>query len=375
MRSTLSADRERFGREWPRDWAAHLRAEHGFDLATSLLGVPLPHPIGKASGQLSLKAEQLQHDADAGLAFDVLKTVIGEDATGDRSMGAWAIHETRMAVERRDAADGRRGWTVTWKGRGWDGTLAEYCALLEAGRQMTRDGRQLVLPSVKLHLPPQDEAFREAEYAYTLGELRAAWGRDPLLLEHDFSPTLAGDARGESREDVLRWISELPGLIRRHAGGPVRVGLKLMNATFDDAFQADMLRAAVGADAVTVFNRLWDAGRQVAYGGWELSDRNLRVLASVGRRGQERSGTGNVISGRQVVAYARAGCSTVQCHTAFQLPLGEYAAEAGSRTARTLHQLVFDPADGLLAVMLEEEEARRLHRRGGELRFRDLVAA
>jgi dihydroorotate dehydrogenase len=148
-----------------------------------------------------------------------------------------------------------------------------------------------------------------------------------------------------------------------------------MNATLDDAFQADMLRAAVGADAVTVFNRLWDAGRQVAYGGWELSDRNLRVLASVGRRGQERSGTGNVISGRQVVAYARAGCSTVQCHTAFQLPLGEYAAEAGSRTARTLHQLVFDPADGLLAVMLEEEEARRLHRRGGELRFRDLVAA
>lgn len=373
MPSTLSAERERLGREWRRDWAEQVRAGHRFDLSTSLLGVPLLHPIGKASGQLSLRPEQLQHDADAGLSFAVLKTVIGEDAAGARSMGEWAIHETRMVVERRDAPGGRTGWTVTWKGRGWDGTLAGYCALVEAGRAHSRAGHLLVLPSVKLHLPPAGEEFREAEFAHTLGALRAAWGADPLLLEHDFSPTLAGDPRGREREDILRWIDELPGMIRAHGGGPVRVALKLMNATFDDAFQAGMLRAAAGADAVTVFNRLWDKGRGVAYGGWELSDRNLAVLAAVPRDGQERSGTGNVISGRQVVEYARRGCSTVQCHTAFQLPLGEYAAGAGSRTARTLHQLVFDPADGLLAVMLEEEKAGRLHRHDGELRFRDLV--
>lgn len=374
MPSTLSTERERFGREWPRDWADQLLASHGFDLSTSLLGARLPHPIGKASGQLSLKREQLLHDADAGLSFTVLKTVIGEDASGARTMGEWAIHETRMAVERRDAPDGRTGWTVTWKGRGWDGSLEEYCALVEAGRELTSGGRLLVLPSVKLHLPRAGEQFRETEYSHTLGALRAAWGGGPLLLEHDFSPTLAGDARGQEREDILRWIGELPGLIRANAGGPARVALKLMNATFDDAFQAEMLRAAFGADAVTVFNRLWDKDRQVAYGGWELSDRNLAVLSAVPRRGQERSGTGNVISGRQVLAYARCGCSTVQCHTAFQLPLREYAAGTGSRTARTLHRLVFDPSDGLLAVMLEEEKAGRLHRHGGELRFRDLVA-
>jgi hypothetical protein len=373
MRSTLSAERERFGREWPPGWAGQLRASHGFDLSTSLLGIPLPHPIGKASGQLSLRSEQLQHDADAGLSFTVLKTVIGEDASGARTMGEWAIHETRMAVERRDAADGRAGWTVTWKGRGWDGTLAEYCALVESGRQLTKAGQLLVIPSVKLHLPPGGEEFREAEYAHTLGALHAAWGTEPLLLEHDFSPTLAGDARGREREDILRWIAELPGLIRSHADGPVRVALKLMNATFDDGFQAEMLRASASADAVTVFNRLWDKERQVAFGGWELSDRNLAVLSSVARHGQERSGTGNVISGRQIVAYAKCGCSTVQCHTAFQLPLREYAAAAGSRTARTLHRLILDPDDGLLAVMLEEEKAGRLHRHGGELRFRDLV--
>lgn len=374
MPSTLSAERERFGREWPRDWAGQLRASHGFDLSTSLLGAPLAHPIGKASGQLSLRPEQLRHDADAGLAFTVLKTVIGEDACGGRTMGEWAIHETRMAVERRDAPDGRKGWTVTWKGRGWDGTLAEYCSLVEKGRKLTSGGGLLVLPSVKLHLPPSGEQFRESEYSHTLGALRDAWGQEPLMLEHDFSPTLAGDARGRERKDILRWINELPGLIRSNARGPARVALKLMNATFDDVFQAEMLRAASSADAVTVFNRLWDKDRQVASGGWELSDRNLTVLSAVPRHGQERSGTGNVISGRQILAYARCGCSTVQCHTAFQLPLAEYAAEAGSRTARTLHRLVFDPVDGLLAVMQEEEKAGRLHRHGGELRFRDLVA-
>lgn len=374
MRSTLSAERERLGREWRADWAAELRSHHGFDLSTSMLGEPLPHPIGKASGQLSLKREQLQHDADAGLAFSVLKTVIGEDPAGLRSMGEWAIRESRMAVERRDAPDGRTGWTVTWKGRGWDGTLADYCALVGAGRELTRAGQLLVLPSVKLHLPAHGEEFREAEFAHTLGALRSAWGGETMLLEHDFSPTLAGDARGQERDDILRWVADLPGLIRSHGHGPVQVALKLMNATFEDHFQQAMLRAAAGASAVTVFNRLWDEERKVAFGGWELSDRNLRVLAATPRDGQERSGTGNVISGRQVAAYARCGCSTVQCHTAFQLPLGEYAASAGSRTARTLHHLVFDPADGLLQVMLEEEDAGRLHRHGGELRFRDLVA-
>src|SRR5438445_5180435 len=34
------------------------------------------------------------------------------------------------------------------------------------------------------------------------------------------------------------------------------------------------------ADALVCFNRLFDAARGVAYGGWDLSDRNLRVLDS-----------------------------------------------------------------------------------------------
>src|SRR6266550_2485187 len=130
----LERDFDRFRRELPRDFADHVRDAYRIDLAARYLDCPLAHPIGKGSGQLSLNAGQLEEDAAAGLAFVVLKTVIAQDETGARSMAAWAIHETRMKVERRAASDGGRpGWTVTWKGRGWDRTLDEYLGLVRSG--------------------------------------------------------------------------------------------------------------------------------------------------------------------------------------------------------------------------------------------------
>src|SRR6195256_1096777 len=88
----------------------------------------------------------------------------------------------------------------------------------------------------------------------------------------------------------------------------------------------------------------------------------------------ELSGTGGVSSGGTVLGHARRGCESVQVHTFFQLPLEEYAATDGSRTQRALHRLVFDPADGLIAGMLELEARGALERRGGELHFLDLAA-
>ena len=62
-----------------------------------------------------------------------------------------------------------------------------------------------------------------------------------------------------------------------------------MNARFDDAFQLEMMAAAGAADALVCFNRLWDAAARVAYGGWDLSERNLRVLrAAAPGRGVRR---------------------------------------------------------------------------------------
>ena len=369
-RALLTSDFERFKGELPRDFAAHVRGTYHIDLSARYLGEPIPHPIGKGSGQLSLNAGQLETDADAGLAFVVLKTVIAQDSGGAQSMAAWAIHETKMKVERRGD-----GWTVSWKGRGWDRSFDEYLALVRAGRDLTRAGRLLAVPSVNYHLPRLDEPFRDDEYAFTTHALADAWGASPLLLEKDFSPTLAGDRLAEEKQQILRWLREVPQRIRAH--GEVRLAMKLMNARFDDDFQREMMEAAGSADALVVFNRLFDAVQGVAYGGAELSDRNLRVLARLTPGASpgipSLSGTGNVSSGRMIVEYALRGCSSVQLHTFFQLPLEEYPATDGSRTQRALHALIFDPRDGLLAVMLEREAAGVVERRGGELHFLDLL--
>src|SRR5216117_1582463 len=365
--ASLTRDFERFKRELPRDSPSPVRDTYRINLAARYLGRPLPHPIGKGSGQLSLNTGQLETDAEARLAFVVLKTVIAQDAAGAQSMAAWAIHETKMKVERRGG-----GWTVTWKGRGWDRSFEDYLALVRAGRDLTRAGRLLTVPSVKYNLPRLNEPFRLDEYALTTRALANAWGESPLLLEKDFSPTLAGDRLAEEKQQILRWLHEVPACIREHSA--VRLAMKLMNARFDARFQREMMEAASAADTLVVFNRLFDAERGVAYGGPELSDRNLRVLGSLtpgGSRGL--SGTGNIHTGRLIVEYAQRGCSSVQLHTFFQLPLEEYPATDGSRTQRALHALVFDPRDGLLAVMLEREAAGTLARRGGELRFLDLL--
>jgi hypothetical protein len=371
-RASLTNDFERFKRALPRDFPSHVRDTYRINLAAQYLGRPLPHPIGKGSGQLSLNSGQLETDAEAGLAFAVLKTVIAQDAAGAQSMAAWAIHESKMKVERRGA-----GWTVTWKGRGWDRPFDEYLALVRTGRDLTQGGQLVTVPSVKYHLPRLDEPFRDAEYAFTTAALAKAWGEAPLLLEKDFSPTLAGDQLSDEKAQILRWLREVPQRIRAH--GDVRLSMKLMNARFDDDFQREMMEAASGADALVVFNRLFDATTGVAYGGPELSDRNLRVLDSYRPLPSPTvpyrplSGTGDIHSGRMVVEYALRGCSSVQLHTFFQLPLEEYPATDGSRTQRALHALIFDPRDGLLAVMLEREAAGSLARRGGELHFLDLI--
>ncbi len=376
MRARLERDFERFKRELPRDLAGHVREAYRIDLTARYLGYTLPHPVGKGSGQLSLNLEQLETDRAAGLAFVVLKTVVAEDSAGGRSMGAWAIHETRMRVERLRSAEGREGWTVTWKGRGWDRSFEEYLSLVRTAGELTRSGNLVAVPSVKYHLPRMDEPFREEEYRHTTCRLADAWGDGTLTLEKDFSPTLAGDALADERARILRWLREVPGQIRQGAGGaPVRVALKLMNSRHGDPFQVEMLEAAAAADALVVFNRLWSPERAVAYGGYDLSDGNLQVLAAArGRIGTPPlSGTGNVCSGRLLLDYARAGCESVQLHTFFQLPLSEYPATGGSRTQRALHALYFDPAHGVIAGMLELAQSGALERRGGELRFLDLV--
>ena len=201
-----------------------------------------------------------------------------------------------------------------------------------------------------------------------------------MPIEKDFSPTLAGSDRAAETNIILQWLMRVSGLIRRAADPiPIRVGLKIFNAVFDDAFQLEMLRAINEhceaedvADFLIYGNRLFDSDRKfdgvtgVAYGGPDLSDRNLAVLERM--RSLEQVGeipicrfpisaTGNIVTGRIAAEYLLRGASSFQIHTFFQLPSSEYRMKANGKTARGLHALYFHPEEGLLAWLLHLRRA------------------
>jgi hypothetical protein len=201
-----------------------------------------------------------------------------------------------------------------------------------------------------------------------------------MPIEKDFSPTLAGDDRASESQTIIRWLTHVTGLIRRAAAPRrVSVGLKLFNAVFGAEFQSEMLRAVneecVGEEApdfLVYANRLFDPEREfdgvrgVAYGGPDLSARNLAVLRRL--RESEQAGevkacltplsaTGDIASGRAAAEYLLRGASTFQIHTYFQLPAKEYAMRSGGKTARALHELYFNPEKGLVAWLLHLRRA------------------
>jgi hypothetical protein len=381
LASTLAEDYERLSRGLPPRLEEYVLERYRLDLASEYGGLPVKNPFGKASGQLSLNIKQVRADADAGLGFVVLKTIIAEDAVGGQSMSEWAIPETRMKVEPVRGADGSEGWTVTWKGRGWSDTIDAYLNLFADSLSAGNETGMLVVPSCKYHLPrPEEGEWHLGEYEHTTRRLLDVWetrraGGGVMPVEKDFSPTLAGDDRSAQVETIERWMSSVTRLMREAARPrPVSVGLKLFNAMFDEGFQIDMLRLVnerCGADGrpdfIVYANRLFDPGREfegkrgVAYGGPDLSARNLRVLArlrALEQRGEVPlcpfpvSATGDIGSGRMAAEYLLRGASTFQMHTFFQLPNDQYRMNRGSRTERALHELYFNPGRGLLACLL-----------------------
>jgi hypothetical protein len=395
----VGEDHDRFARDdLPGDLDAYLRETYGLDVTGSYAGASLRNPWGKASGQLSLNLAQLEEAAADGLGFVVLKTVIAQDDTGRQAMEAWAIKESRMVAEPIESPHtGARGWTVTWRGRGWWQSFEDYLALVRQGVSLARAHDMPVIPSVKYHLPgPGETLWREEEYTYTTGELLRAWeqggGGPPMLLEKDFSPTLAGSDRATQRATVLGWLRRVPGLIRNAAPGKVRLGIKLFNSVDDDAFQFQMLRQVHETsppDFLIYANRLFDPDREfdgvrgVAYGGPDLSDRNLRLLSAL-RQAQARgeiaggpleiSGTGDIGTGRMAVEYALRGCTSFQIHTLYQLPAEEFAMRRGSKVRRAIHRLYFDPGHGF--IIWASHAARRLGLAAdGTIRFLDIARA
>src|SRR2546425_11520677 len=115
-RRRIESDFERFRDGLPLDLRTYVLETHGVDIAGEYAGRTTRNPFGKASGQLSLNARQVQRDADGQLGFVVLKTVIAEDASGGPSMAALGGPEAPKRVQRAHAPPGRRGWGGTLKG-------------------------------------------------------------------------------------------------------------------------------------------------------------------------------------------------------------------------------------------------------------------
>ena len=385
----LQSDFERFHQALPRPLEPYVLETFGIDLSSFYGGVRIKNPFGKASGQLSMTCPQVGKDSQSGLGFVVLKTVIAQDDSGAQSMREWAIPETRMHLERIRGRSGEGGWTVTWTGRGWSGTFESYRQLFDESLALARSSNMLVVPSVKYHLPtPQENCWKEAEYSFTTRSLLEIWSRHHgaalMPIEKDFSPTLAGSSRAALEVKILEWLRTVPRLIRCAAPGRTCVGLKVFNALFGDPFQFQMLETLHSlvpgqdqSDFLIYANRLFDPSRSfegktgVAYGGPDLSDRNLAVLENFLSRHSRAQGqfqepaappllpfsaTGDIHSGRIAAEYLLRGASSFQMHTLFQLSDAEFLMKIGSKAEKALHLLLFHPQEGFLAWILDLRE-------------------
>lgn len=349
----------------------YILEKYNLDVTGKYGPLAVKNPFGKASGQLSCKISQIKADAEAGLGFVVIKTVISQDENSKSLMEDWKIRFPKMVVEEIVSKRGEKGYTVTWKGKGWDKDFEDYLELVNQSFNVYKETNMPVIPSVQYHLPNGEEDFKESEYEFTTKSLEEIWKRAsvdlPFIIEQDFSATLT--ELKSTKEEIARWLREVPKLIDKYMDTDNKlIGVKLFNPQYDDDFQVEMLKIlneenGAIVDSITCFNRLFDFDKEfegkkgVAYGGYDLSDRNLRVLTKFieeyrGREFIPISATGNINSGKMMVEYALRGATSGQMHTFFQIPSHNYKLKAGNRSKKALHELMFNPRNGLVVTML-----------------------
>lgn len=346
----------------------YILKRYKLDITGRYGSLKIKNPFGKASGQLSSTLKQVETDAKDGLGFVVLKTVISQDDSDQSEMEEWKVFAPKMIVEEIKSEQGEIGHTVTWKGRGWDKSFDEYLELVKESYKVSKKYNVPVIPSVQYHLPEEDENFNESEYEYTTKKIEAIWEQSnvgmPFIIEQDFSATLASMENSEDK--IIRWVKEVPRLINKYVEtNDFLLGMKLFNPPLGDQFQVRMLEKLSGLKAtvhsITAFNRLFDRDKEfegkkgIAYGGYDLSDRNLRVLGKFDNNIENApiSATGNINSGKMMIEYALRGATSGQMHTYFQLPNESYNLKEGSKTRKAIHELVFNPENGLVPVMLD----------------------
>lgn len=365
----LERDYNKFGdSDMPENIEKYIMDEYQLDISANFAGYRIKNPFGKASGQLSMNLHQIENDVLSGLSFIVLKTVIAEDDTGKSTMKNWKINESAMKVEKIKSKSGLIGWTVTWKGRGWSKSFDEYIELYRKSLELSDKYGIPISASCLFHLPTQNEEFKLKEYEYSVSKLFKAYKSKKhvfdMILEIDFSPTLNVLASAKDLKNVKRWFSEIPKIVRRYSDSNIRLGAKVFNSTFGVKEQAEILKYALESDFdfLTLFNRLYDPIKNIAYGGYDLSDRNLTVMDETSddicaflKSKKYISATGNICNGKMMIEYALRGASSGQIHTFFQIPIKYYRMKNGLRPRRALHELIFNPSEGLIPSMYHLE--------------------
>jgi hypothetical protein len=378
-----------FADPMPSDDLNHaVRRKYGVDLSGSYAGIITGHPFGKASGQLSLSEKHVASDRQNGLSFTVLKSAVGVTEDGEVGIDEWRRSAPKMVTERRVAGDGREGWTVTWKGRGWDRSYQAYVELYE--KSLRGNPGYVVIPSLMVDV--NDRARATEQVAYCAGKLveihnTVSPGWD-FLIEIDISPTLTLLTDKDNRKSFVDFVTTSVAAFRDGLPGSGKFIVKLPNAGYGAEYQLEMVKASLESAGdklagTIIGNRLFDRSTTfegqtgIAYGGWDLSNANLATLDIMIPKDMRIPlvGTGNICSGRMMAEYGLRGCTSGQIHTFFQLPPDAYRAPTGEggRIWRALRQLVFDTSDGLISVMLKLEKAGFLRRTEDHvLRFRSL---
>ncbi len=364
-----------------------VRRKFGVDLKAGYAGIILGHPFGKGAGQLSMSDRHVASDRENGLAFTILKSAVGVTESGDVGIDEWQKSAPKMITEPRVALDGRTGWTVSWKGRGWDKGFDAYVELYRQSLQSNPG--YYVIPSLMVDVTDPDRAREQADFC--IGRLMEVHESNSpswdFLVEVDISPTLSLLAES-SDQTFAEFVGTSTSAFRQGLAGKGKCIVKLPNAGIDAAYQLQLVKIAIEESGdrlagIIIGNRLFDRNATfedqvgISYGGWDLSNANLATLDLLPSENISANlvGTGNICSGRMMAEYAVRGCMSGQLHTFFQLPPDAYRAPKGEggRTWRAIRELLFDQVDGLVPVLLKLEKAGYLHRSDDYvIRFMDL---
>lgn len=74
-----------------------------------------------------------------------------------------------------------------------------------------------------------------------------------------------------------------------------------------------------------------------------------------------------------MLEYALRGCENGQLHTYFQVPDKNYKMKKGGRISKAMHELIFNPQDGLLAGLIYLNEKGLLENQKDIIKFYDVV--